>query len=83
MSVASNGSGAPVWCVMCMHAVVNHALQLWSNVALMVVMYVGELTGHKVLKSTCSIEQISPSFCFLLVDLLDHMIIYIIRFGIM
>ena len=34
---------------MCMNAVVDLALQLGSNVPLMVVMYVQELTGHEAL----------------------------------
>ena len=59
MLAASDGSITPVGCVMCMHAVVDLALQLWSNVALTVAMHVGELTGHEALNGTYSIEQIS------------------------
>ena len=59
----------------CSYAVGNLASQLWFNVALMVVKYVGELTGLEVLNSACATGQISHLFCYVLVDYLGHVII--------
>ena len=66
-SVASHVGITAMECVMCMHALVDLAWQLCSNIVLTVLMYV-ELTGHEALIVHVLLSKFPISFCFVLID---------------